>query len=150
MKIRIQLKVLLIITLFVGTTSMISSNKSTYSVSVTVKKLRNAKGSVQIQVYKDQTSFADEKPWKTYTFSKKSVSGGQLSFKISDLPKGTYGFTLLDDENNNKEMDYGLLMPKEGFGFSDYYHTAWSRPVFNDFKFDLSADKKVYMSVRYV
>lgn len=150
MKNWIRINLILFVLVFFGTSSMSSSSSGTFSVSVTVKKLRNAKGSVQIQVYKDQTSFADEKPWKTYSFSKKSVSGGQLSFKITDLPKGTYGFALLDDENNNKEMDYGLLMPKEGFGFSDYYHTSWSRPVFNDFKFDLSADKKVYMTVRYV
>lgn len=150
MKNWIRINLFLFSVLLIGTSSTILSNSSTFSVSVTVKKLRNAKGSVQIQVYKDQTSFADERPWKTYSFSKKSVSGGQLSFKITDLPKGTYGFALLDDENNNKEMDYGLLMPKEGFGFSDYYHTSWSRPVFNDFKFDLSADKKVYMTVRYV
>ena len=42
-----------------------------------------------------------------------------------------------------------MLVPKEGYGFSDYYHTSWSRPVFSDFKFQLSSNKSVTMKVKY-
>lgn len=139
---------------FIGILLLLSSFKpsseTTYSVSITIKKIRNTKGTIQIQVYRDQTSFAAENPYKVYRVSKKNVSNGIMTYTITGLPKDTYGLALLDDENSNKEMDYSFLMPKEGFGFSDYYHTSWSRPKFEDFKFYLNSDKKVTMTVRYV
>lgn len=47
-------------------------------------------------------------------------------------------------------MDYGWVYPKEGFGFSNYYHTGWSKPTFYEFNFNLKADKSVGMKVRYM
>lgn len=134
----------------ISSVTLSKSPVSTYSITVTVKKMRNTKGYIQFQVYRNQSSFAAENPYKIYRVSKKNAENGILTYTIPDLPAGTYGVALLDDENSNKEMDYGFLMPKEGFGFSDYYHTSWSKPVFNDFKFELNADKKVTMIVRYV
>ncbi len=122
----------------------------TFTVSIKVTNIRNTKGTMQLQLYKTQKAFAAEKPYKTYRISKKSVKGHTLRYKISGLVKGNYGVALLDDENGNKKMDYGLVMPKEGFGFSDYYHTAWSKPTFYKFKFYLKADKTVTMKVRYM
>ena len=52
--------------------------------------------------------------------------------------------------HKNGKIDYGWIMPKEGFGFGDYYHTKWSSPHFNDFKFSLKEDKTVVMVVRYL
>lgn len=123
---------------------------TSYNIAVAVKNIRNSKGTLQIQVYRDQPTFKAETPYKVYRFSKSNVKDGMLLCTIKDLPKGTYGLALLDDENSNKKMDYGMLLPKEGFGFSDYYHTGWSRPVFDEFKFHLSSDKKCVMVVRYV
>ena len=127
-----------------------TDNTNNYSIKVKVTKIRNKKGNLQIQVYRDQATFADEKPYKIYRISKEDVSNGTMTYTIKDLPMGTYGLALLDDENNNKEMDYGLVLPNEGFGFSNYYHTGWSRPVFEDFDFTLDSDKSVLMVVRYV
>lgn len=130
--------------------SFTNSDTKTYSIKITVSKIRNKNGKIQFQLYKDQSSFAKEKPYKLYRVSKSGVSNGKLTYTISGLPAGTYGVALLDDENNNKEMDYGLVLPNEGFGFSNYYHSGWSRPVFDDFKFKLDSDKNVAMIVRYV
>lgn len=123
---------------------------TTYAINVTITKIRNKNGKIQIQVYRDQATFAKETPYKIYRFNKSEVINGKLNLSIQNIPKGTYGLALLDDENNNKEMDYGLFLPDEGFAFSDYYHTGWSKPVFDDFKFDLDSDKNVSMIVRYL
>ena len=73
-----------------------------------------------------------------------------LKYTFKGIPAGVYGLALLDDENKNTKMDYGWLLPKEGFGFGDYYHTKWSAPHFNDFKFYLNTDRSVLMKIRYM
>jgi len=123
---------------------------TTYTISVEVTNIRNSKGTMQLQVYRSQKAFAAETPYKTYRISKKDVKGHTLRYKIKGLSAGNYGVALLDDENGNKKMDYGWVLPEEGFGFSDYYHTAWSKPTYHKFKFNLKADKAVTMKVRYM
>ena len=115
-----------------------------------INNLRNKKGRIQVQIYTDQESFAKEKPWKSSYISKKNSVNNSLTHKISGFSSGVYGVALLDDENSDTKMDYGWFMPKEGFGFSDYYHTSWSRPTFHDFKFHLKENKEVIMKVRYL
>lgn len=123
---------------------------TTYVLNIEITNIRNSKGTMQLQLYRSQEKFAKESPFKTYRISKKGVKGHTLRYTISNLVKGNWGVALLDDENSNKKMDYGMVMPKEGFGFSDYYHTAWSKPTFYKFKFYLKADKSVTMKVRYM
>lgn len=121
-----------------------------YTITVKVTAIRNTSGRLQIQIYRDQKTFAKETPWKVYRVSKKDVKDHYLIYTIEGLSPGTYGLALLDDENSNTKMDYGLMFPKEGFGFSDYYHTGWSRPEFDDFKFELSEDRHVKIRIRYL
>jgi len=142
---------LVIATLFVcGSFSITHISPATYDVTVTVTNIRNSKGRIQLQLYKTGQSFANEKPYKSYYVSKKAMKNKSVSYTISGLSKGTYGIALLDDENANKEMDYSWMMPSEGFGFSDYYHTAWSKPKFSQFKFYLTENKKVKIKIRYM
>lgn len=127
-----------------------AAKAESHTLTVKITNIRNDKGWIQLQIYKDEKSFEDEKPWKQTHISKKDFNGNGLVYRISGFPEGTYGLALLDDENKNEEMDYKWLMPTEGFGFSDYYHTGWSKPVFNSFKFDFNADKTVEMKIRYI
>ena len=122
----------------------------TYNVSIEITNVRNKEGTIQLEVFRSQKEFEEEVAYKTYLISKKDISGNTLNCLIKDLEADTYGFALLDDENNNKKMDYGWGIPKEGFGLSDYYHSGWSKPVFKDFKFFLDADKSIRMKIRYM
>jgi len=84
------------------------------------------------------------------TVSKSQASGGKLTVSY-DLKPGTYGIAILDDENSNGKMDYGMVLPKEGFGFSDYYHTGMSSPTFDKFDFTLkNENRSVQIKVRYL
>ena len=68
-----------------------------------------------------------------------------------ELPSGTYGIAVLDDENSNDKMDYALMMPKEGFGFSNFYLTGLSKPKFEQFKFGVSdASFSVVIKMKYM
>ena len=69
------------------------------------------------------------------------------------LEPGIYGLSVMDDENSNGKMEYNFLgMPREGFGFSDYYHKGFTRPKFDSFKFSIDKDqtKKITIRIRYM
>ena len=123
---------------------------ATFAISIKLTDIRNSKGIMQLQLYRSQKTFAAETPYKTYRISKTNVSDKTLHYTIKGLSPGNYGVALLDDENGNKKMDYGWIYPNEGFGFSNYYHTGWSKPSFYEFKFYLNKEKAVNMKVRYM
>jgi len=121
-------------------------------VVVTINGLESNKGSIRLHVYTGDDEFQDKKPYKILTYSKQKATDGTLVLRVS-LPAGEYGISLLDDENNNKKMDYNIVhMPKEGFGFSDYYHSGLSMPQYKSFRFTLddSVPKKVTVKMRYM
>jgi uncharacterized protein (DUF2141 family) len=127
-------------------------NAPLMDVEITVKNIRNNKGKISIGFFKDQLSFDKEKPFKSVPCLKQSVSNGILKVKVQ-LEPGSYGASLLDDENDNGKMDYNVLgIPKEGFGFSNYYHTGFSKPKMQAFQFEVKAEPtpKIEMVIRYL
>ena len=97
--------------------------------------IQNNNGHIIISVYKTEADFKAEKPYMLKTFSKQNVKNGRLKASLN-LPEGTYGIAVLDDENKDREMNYTMLgMPKEGFGFANYFHRGFTYPKFSDFSF---------------
>ena len=104
------------------------------NVELTIKGIRSNKGTLLLGLFKDEESFKAEKPFKQIRIPKKNVRLGVMKTKLT-LDTGVYGISLLDDENSNDEMDYNFFrMPEEGFGFSNYYHSGFSRPKLEDFR----------------
>jgi len=121
-------------------------------IEITITGIRNQSGQISIHVFNNQEGFKAEKSIQSFTFKKQNMINGTMKVKI-DLAHGTYGLSLVDDENSNNDMDYNFVgMPKEGFGFSNYYHTGFTRPVFDQFKFNLlkGNSAKVTMKTRYI
>ncbi len=113
--------------------------------------IRSSSGSLKIGIYKDQMSFEQEKPLMKKTIYKKTIAGGVVVYEFV-LEPGTYGVALLDDENDNGDMDFRLLLPKEGYGFSNYYHTGLTKPNFSKFSFPVTAGgvANVTIKVKYM
>lgn len=122
----------------------------TCTIKVIIKNLRNKDGRIQLDLYKNAQEYENRKGEYRAYVSKTDVKDGWVVYYFKNIPVGEYGLALFDDENSNGKIDYGWLMPKEGFGFGDYYHTKWSTPKFSDFKFQLTGDKTVTMKVRYL
>lgn len=139
---------LIVLTVAAATTIAASAQDN---VTMNITHLRSDKGYVIVQVFNTQQGFKDSKPIAKFKYAKKDAVKGSLTVKCS-LKPGTYGLALLDDENANGKMDNNMVgMPKEGFGFSDYYHTGMSRPVLDDFKFEVKdAPVRTTMKVRYL
>jgi len=121
-------------------------------VEVTITGLRNAKGNIVIGVFKDEATFQKETAFLSKSFIKKEIVGGKMKVTIS-LEPGVWGLSLLDDENTSGLMEYNFLgIPKEGFGFSDYYHSGLTKPKFKDFKFSVEKGQKkqILIKIRYI
>ncbi len=132
--------------------SLKPQNAQLMEVEVTVKNIRTNQGKILIGFFKDNLSFEQEKPFKRVPCSKQTVSNGILKVKIQ-LEPSVYGASLLDDENDNGKMDYNVLgIPKEGFGFSNYYHTGFRKPKMQAFQFEVKAGQmpKMEMAIRYL
>ena len=133
--------------------SLFSSNALTaQKITVNISGIRAVKGQIVIGVFKDSDTYQKEEPFVNEIFSKTNLNGEALNVQFS-LEPGVYGLCLLDDENNNGKMEYNFLgMPKEGFGFSDYYHSGITKPKFDSFKFTLEKDqnKSITIKVRYI
>lgn len=140
----------MLIPFLTGSFAIRPSADETHNITVSVTNIRSSKGRIQVQIFRTSDAWDSETAYKELYISKSSMKNKVVSYTIYGLPSGTYGVTLLDDENANKVMDYGLMLPKEGFAFSDYYHTAWSKPKFSAFSFSLKSDKSVTMKVRYM
>jgi len=127
---------------------LISASAHSQNIEAKITGLRSKQGQVFIKVYKDEKSFADDKPFLIKKFAKTGMSNSEMLVKFS-LDPGTYGLALLDDENSDSEMNYNFLgMPQEGFGFSNYELKGLSRPKLNDFRIVVNANSKQKVNIK--
>ncbi len=74
------------------------------------------------------------------------ISNNSATVTFDNIPVGWYAVNILHDENENRKIDKGFVMPKEGIGFSNYSSIGLTnRPKFEKAKFELISDlsKKV-------
>jgi uncharacterized protein (DUF2141 family) len=121
------------------------------TLNIQINSIRSTSGTIRLAFYTHAEAFEKEKPFLIKTIAKTTMKNGRIEVSYKGMSAGTYGIAILDDENSNQKMDYGLVLPKEGFGFSDYYHTGMTRPKFESFQFQLNgADKNIVIKVRYL
>lgn len=122
------------------------------NVEVTVTGLKSDKGQISVGIFLDEESFRQENAYLGYIFQKNDIYDGTITFSLN-LDPGLYGLSVLDDENSDTRMEYNMLgIPREGFGFSDYYHTGLSRPKFDSFSFTVEKNtvKQITVKMRYL
>lgn len=119
--------------------------------SITISNIRSPKGQIILNVFRDSESYEKEIVLKKFVFDKKATANGKMTVNCL-LEPGVYGITLIDDENKNNELNKNILgIPKEGFGFSNFFMEKMKKPDFNDFKVDLKNNKnKISIKVKYM
>ena len=137
-----------------GNTITINIKKTSVPIviSVTIKDIKTPNGQILMGIYKDDISFDKELPYKKVQAFKTKISNGILLVEVK-LEPGKYGISLMNDENFNGKMDYNFIgIPKEGFGFSNYYHTGLTKPKLNSFEFEVIENKntKVEVKMKYM
>lgn len=128
---------------------MNSEKEGTYSITITVKNIRNRDGVIRFKFYNDTTRFPHDLGFLKVVVPKTEMIGDSIRVTYHGFVSQHMAIALLDDENNNVKLDFGWFLPKEGHAFSDYYHSALRRPVYEDFAFTLTGDKDVVMTMRY-
>jgi uncharacterized protein (DUF2141 family) len=135
--------------LFLLVLLQISSSAQTLKISIT--GLRSTSGSVILGFYINDKSFEDEKPLFSKVESKATTVNHVLTLTYTGIKPGTYGVVLLDDENNNSKMDFGWILPEEGYGFSNYTHSGLTKPKLSKFSFTITNENKaVEIKVKYL
>jgi uncharacterized protein (DUF2141 family) len=118
---------------------------------IKVTNIKSSKGKIIINIFNNENSYEKQETYKKFAFEKKNVIKGTLILTC-DLQPGIYGITLVDDENENGTLDKSFFgMPKEGFGFSNFYMEKLKKPSFDDFKVNLNQSvNKVEVKVKYM
>lgn len=118
-------------------------------ICIEVGELKSKKGNVVLSIYTSEENFQDNIAFSRYQFSKEHLNGTTLKTCIS-LPEGEYGIAFLDDLNKDGDLNYNLIgIPKEGYGFSGYYHRGMKRPKFEDFSFSHKDSTHLQIRLRY-
>lgn len=132
-------------------TSFSNQADKTFSLTVTVEKLRNSKGIVQFALYNKDGSIPDERFTKCYKILKATIVNGSSTITFRDIPPGKYAVNILHDENMNGKIDKGFILPIEGIGFSNFETIGMSnKPTFAKASFDLNTDKSITITIVYM
>jgi uncharacterized protein (DUF2141 family) len=123
----------------------------THSLTVEVLGLRNSNGIVQFALYNDEDSFPDEHYKKYYRKKTAKIINGTSEVTFKNLPPEKYAVNVLHDENEDGKVKKGIILPKEGLGFSNYESIGLSnRPAFQKASFNLVGDKKIEVKIIYM
>lgn len=137
--------------LFLLLSSFHKKEETNYPLTVTVNNLRNSDGVVQFALYNKADAFPDEHYKKYYRKLTANIVNGNSEVTFENLPEGKYAINILHDEDANGKIKKGLILPKEGIGFSNYQSIGiTNRPVFQKAAFELLDDKKINIKVIYL
>lgn len=118
-------------------------------IDITITNIRNSEGNILLSFYKNPDSF----PYNAYMrkfVSKEKMIDGTIKASLNGFEHGKYAISLLDDENEDKDMNYRFFIPREGYGFSNYVHKGLLPPDFNDCSFSvIDGSTEVLIQVKY-
>lgn len=115
--------------------------KGDATLTIHVAGLRNARGTLEVCVYKDASGFP-ETPARAFRREAVAIDAKALAAQVvfAGLPPGVYAVAVLHDENANGKLDKNFIgIPKEGHGASNDPRPARRPPTFEEAKFTLHA-----------
>ena len=122
-----------------------------FSITVKVEDLRNENGVVLFALYNREDSFPDEHYEKYYKKLVGAINNESAMVTFKNLPRGKYAVNILHDEDNDGKIKKGMVLPKEGIGFSRFQSISlFNRPTFNKASFQLEGDKEIVVNILYL
>ncbi len=145
-------KLLLMLLIFISLGfTQVHAQERTYSLSVEVDDLRNSSGVLVVALYDRADVFPDEEYKNYLELIKAEILNGAASVDFSYLPEGHYAISILHDENLDGKLKKGVVLPKEGIGFSNYLTIGRSnKPIFSKASVYLNRDRKIKIHVIYL
>ncbi|GLQ94458.1 DUF2141 domain-containing protein [Dyella acidisoli] len=115
---------------------MLSFSARAADLTVTVDGLRNANGTVRLEL--DGSEAAWNNKAKATAMGNVKASVGAVSYTFSNVQPGTYGLGVYQDENNSGKLRTNLFgIPKEGYGFSNN-PSVMRMPTFQEVQFTVA------------
>ena len=147
----IIIKILVVFVLLLSVYSFTNPYAETYSLTIEVNNLRNAKGVVQFALYNKDGSIPNQDYKKYYKIQNGEIVNGSSVITFRNIPAGTYSINILHDENMNGKIDKGFILPIEGVGFSNFQSiNLKNRPNFLKSSFELKGDMIVSVKIIYM
>jgi uncharacterized protein (DUF2141 family) len=107
------------------------------SLQVSISGASSDTGSIRILVFSKSSGFPDQVKQAVRSISIPPKSG-KASFKLSDLPAGTYAIGVIHDLDNNGKLSTNAVgYPSEKFGFSKNPKVYFGPPSFEKAAFVL-------------
>ena len=97
-------------------------------LTVVVSGARSADGVIRIAVCPDDACYQNNGPFVAKADAPAATT--PVAFTLSDLPSGDYAIVLHHDEDADGEFDRFLMLPREGYGFSNDIEPGFGRPPF--------------------
>ena len=125
----------LLVSLFFTLETLGQSNQT--SLQVSISGASSDAGSIRILVFSKPSGFPDQVKQAVRSISLPSKSG-KASFKLTDLPAGTYAIGVIHDQDNNGKLSTNAVgYPTEKFGFSNNPKVYFGPPSFEKAAFVL-------------
>lgn len=131
-------------------TSALAGPERQGHVLATITDLRSNKGQILACLTRDPDTFPDcDKDPKAVHMTVPASQAHELDFGA--VPQGRYAVALIHDENANGKLDKALMIPREGFGFSQNAPLRMGPPAFKDAAFTVDdGDASQSIRMRYI
>jgi uncharacterized protein (DUF2141 family) len=121
-------------------------------IKLTINNIRNKTGFIQVNVFESESGYPDKAEFK-FTLSKDTIDARKIRMFIPISKPGSFGISILDDENRNEKMDFVFgIKPKEGFGFSNNPRVPGRKPPpFDETRIIFTGGiKEVIVNLKYI
>jgi len=125
---------------------LLTSTSSQHNLTVEIENKEPKKGKIYLAFWDNKKEFLDNEKTKFV----KIVDSDDKNIKVElpSIKSGWWAMALLQDENNNKEMDYNFFgVPQESFGFSNNPKIFMAEPSFDECKFLLQKDTTIRVNI---
>jgi len=98
------------------------------TLEIVVKDIKELKGSIRVGLFDNDEDFLK----KAVVGKVVKAAAAEVTIVIENLKPGSYGVSVIHDENENNELDSNFMgIPKEGFAFGNNATGTFGPPSFD-------------------
>jgi len=119
------------------------STYAQFTLTVEITGLRNNNGNLLYELFDNKN--------KSLKVGTEFISNNKCVIVIENVKPAKYGFNYIHDENKNKKLDTKMMIiPKEGYGYSNNPDAKFGPPDFKKWIFEVKENTKLNCKVTYL
>ncbi len=132
-----MLKIITTIAFFICSLLMSAQN---VNLTVSVSGLKSNAGTLKVGLYNSEGTFLKS----VYKSISSEIKNNSATLTFVGIPKGEYGISAYQDENNNGKLDKNMLgIPSEDVVCSNNAKGVMGPPKYKDAKFSINENLKI-------